>query len=186
VAAPLADIGDLEAALGHPVDPVVGNAALTNASGLIRAWCGWHISREVDVTFTTQGNGTQVLALPTMYLAAVHEVRVDGVILDDYAIDPAGGYGWYVNGHLVRYTGWPCLPRSVQVDVDHGYDPVPDAITAVVVALSMRSIENPVGVRQEAVGTVIQQFHNPREVAGDQLNALNAAVLGPFRLPMQP
>jgi hypothetical protein len=186
VAAPLADIGDLEAALGHPVDPTVGNAALVNASGLIRAWCGWHISREVAKTFTVDGSGTVVLGLPTMYLAAVAEVRLDGVLLALDTVDAEGGYNFSANGHLYRWAGWPRHPRAVAAVVDHGYDPVPDAITAVTVALSMRAIENPVGVRQEAVGTVIQQFHNPREVAGDQLNALNAAVLGPFRLPMQP
>lgn len=190
MAAPLAGLADLEAAVGHPVDPVSGDAALVSASGLVRAWCGWSISLETGVTFTVDGSGTCAVGLPTLHLVDVIEVRLDGALLT-WSSTAMDGYDWSHHGHLYRWCGWPRQPRGVQATVDHGYDPVPDAVRAVVVGMAARTVEVPVGVRQDAVGTVIRQYGDPYGAsagssAGDQLNPLSAAVLGPFRLPMQP
>lgn len=179
MAAPLATLADLEAHLGRPVDPAVGDAALTNASGLVRAWCGWVVSRELAVTFITQGTGSPLLSLPTLHLAAVASVTVEGVDLPPDPFDPEG-YDWYREGQLLRTTGWPTWPRSVKVVADHGWDPVPDAVRAVTVTVAGRQVDNPGNVRQEAVGTVIRQYHEVR------ITDLDLAVLAPFRLPMRP
>lgn len=180
---PLATLGDLEAHLGHPVDPVAGAAALDAASSWVRAVCGWSISQQVGVTFTVDGSGTSVLDLPTLWLVDVHAVRLRG---KDLVNDPddRDGYDWSRAGQLFRDAGWPCRPRAVATDVTHGFDPVPAALVGIVCAMSGRQVENPSGVRMQTVGTVIEQFHDPGAIA----NAVRGGfdVLEMFTIPPRP
>jgi hypothetical protein len=178
---PLASIADLEAHLGHPVDPASGVQALENASGWVRDYCGWVLSRETAVTFTVDGSGTGVLDLPTLWLVTVDEVRLAGAALVEDG-DDAYGYTWTRAGQIFRPVGWPCRARIVEVDCEHGYDPIPHGIRGFVVALAGRSAENPQNIRMETVGTVIRQFHEPGAVT----ESLDFNTLDMYRLPGKP
>lgn len=182
---PLATIADLEAYLGHPVDPVTGAAALDMASGWVRAYCGWTISLQTGVTFVCDGTGTCLLDLPTMHLVDVHEVRlgIDVLVNDPTDVE---GYDWSRAGQLWRDAGWPERMRNVEVDCDHGYDPVPQALVGAVCAVAGRHIVNPSNVRMQTVGTVIEQFHDPAQTIAGMSGTPATVVLDMFRLPMKP
>lgn len=176
---PLADIADLEAHLGHPVDPASGTAALENASGWVRSWCGWVLSREPTDIMLADSDGTDTLDLPTLWINAVTQVIVAGITLTEDPDDPYG-YTWSRAGQLFRPAGWPKQARAVSVFLDHGYEPIPHAIRGAVVAIAGRNAENPSNVRMETVGTVIRQYHELT------VTTLDTDVLGPYRLPMRP
>lgn len=177
---PLATLAELEAHLQHPVDPASGQLALENASGAVRAYCGWRIDRAAE-TFFCDGTGTSLLSLPTLYLHTVAQVLLDGVVLDE----AAGDYGWSHHGQLWRVAGWPALPRIAQADVVHGFDPAPDACRAVTLNLASRQTVNPLGLRSATVGTVTRAYSTEAH-ASQGMTALDAALLAPFRLPGQP
>jgi hypothetical protein len=180
-APPLATLPDLEAHLGHPVDVDQGMQALENASGWVRDYCGWVISRETGVTFEVDGSGTSVLDLPTLWLVAVDEIRLAGATLTADP-DDAYGYSWTKAGQVFRPVGWPTRARTVEVDCDHGYDPIPHGIRGFVVALAGRQADNPQNIRMETVGTVIRQFHEPGAIT----ESININTLDMYRLPGKP
>jgi hypothetical protein len=144
---PLITVDDLAGYLQRPIDRYSATACVAGASGLVRAWCGWNISRTVE-TLTVDANGSGSVNLPTLRLNDVTEVRVAGDVLDP------SEYGWATNGVLAftSRNGWPSGLRQVAADVDHGYDPIPDEICIVVAAVAGRLYSNPEGLVQKSSG----------------------------------
>lgn len=166
--APLVTAEELASYLQHDLDRATAELAIGGASDTVRGYCGWDIAYEAGVTLTVDGNGARVLTLPTMLLLAVAEVRVDGT-----ALDP-GEYRWTPAGLLWRAAGWPLAFQIVEVDCDHGYQPVPDAAKVVTLALAARSYVNPERASARGVGAVSTSY-DFREVS--------LSPLDQYRLP---
>jgi hypothetical protein len=161
--------------LQRDLDRYTAETALAAASGLVRHYCRWPISAE-STTFVQDGNGAQLLSLPTLRLNAVTAVRVGGVLLDP------GQYEWSRGGQLYRNGAyWPARFRSVEADVEHGYAEVPDEVRAVVLALTTRYYVNPDGLRSKSVGAVSRTFGDAA-AAGD-LTRLEMSLIAGYRLP---
>jgi hypothetical protein len=164
---PLVTAEDLASYLQRDLDRSTADLAVAGASGAVRGWCLWDLSA-AEVTFTVDGSGSRVLALPTLHLESVEEVRVDGEV-----IDPSG-YTWSAGGLLERAAGWPRRFRAVDVDCHHGYDPIPDLLRLVSLERAARQYDNPQRLASKSVGGVSQSY---------ELTELEMAQLGPYRLP---
>jgi hypothetical protein len=158
--------------LQRDVDTSTAELALQAASGIVRDHCRWDIAEET-ATFVVDGSGTPILSLPTLRLTDVAEVRLDGVVLD-----PAD-CTWSANG-LIRRIGlvWPRRFRCVEVDVTHGWAPIPDGIRAVVLTLASRFYANPDKVLSKTVGGISHTYATTTD-----LNDLELALVDGHRLP---
>jgi hypothetical protein len=162
------DLGGVEATAG---------LALAGASGMVRDYLGWSVSAE-STTFTLDGTGTPLLAVPTLRLTDVTEVRLDGVAL------AAGTWTWSARGHVRRTAGvWPDTFRCVELDCSHGYDPVPDAVKLIVLSVATRAMTNPTepGLILKTVGAISRRWNRAADDVA--LTALETAVIDRYRLP---
>lgn len=165
----LATDTELNTHLQRTVDPDVAALALAGASGLVRDFCGWNLTRET-VTFHVDTDYTQFfLNLPTLHLVDVLEIRVEGVAVDmDQPIPPR----WLRRGQLC--WNWP-MHRKVEVDAVHGYDDTPDLVRLVTLTVAGRIVSNPDDVKSASVGSVSRTFDT-------SLSALELRLLDPYRL----
>jgi hypothetical protein len=169
VAAPLADAADLDLHLQRTIDPDVAALALAGASGLVRSYCGWGLSRETT-TFTVTGDDTVILSLPTLYLRSVSAIRIGGLALDPGGPQPVP----LQRGQVIWAATWPSTTQ-VEVDADHGYDDTPDLVRLVVLTLAARIIANPEDAKTASVGTVSRSFDTT-------LTALDTRLLDIYRI----
>ena len=162
---PLISPEDLATYLKQDVDRATAELAIAGASGVIRGYCGWNLTRVVE-TLTVDSYGTASINLPTLRLNDVTEVRIDGDPLD------VDGYGWGRNGVLVMAGNadrWPAGFRRIEADVDHGYDPIPDEIRLVGCSLAGRLYSNPEGLSSKSSG-------DDSRVFGDTLSDVKPAT----------
>lgn len=142
----LATVGELETHLQRTLENDQAELALELASGAVRAYCRWDLSRE-HTTMYVEGSGTTLLSLPTLELIAVDEVRADGVVLNP--VDCPYSYGR--KGQL--WGSW--APRvQYEFDVEHGYDPLPDVLKLVTLDVATRNLTNPEGLTAATTGQV--------------------------------
>jgi len=167
--AALATPGDLNSYLQRELDPGTAELLLGGASAIVRRYVGWPLSVTTE-TFARLGNGSVVLGLPTLALRAVTEVRVAGAVLG------TADYLWTPDGTLVRPGGWGRL-TPVEVDAEHGLDPVPEDVRLVTLVLAAKLVANPDRVQWQAVGTISNTF--PAGV----LTEMESALLDPYRAP---
>ena len=143
---PLASTESFASYLQRDLDTATAMLALAGASALIRGYCGWSISQETT-TMVRDGNGTEVLSLPTLKLNAVTSVTVGGVVLDSDAYEIAS------RGQLRRPGGaWPYGFANISAYVDHGYAVIPDDVQLVTCSLAARYYTNPDSLRSKASG----------------------------------
>lgn len=173
---PLATVGELETHLQRPMDPDVALQALQLASGAVRAFCKWDVSRTPADTLQAEGNATMVLTLPTLHLNAVSAVRVNGVSID--ITSPA--LSWSRRGQLYRPFGWAKFAQ-IDVDCDHGYDPVPDLVKMCVLDMAARQGSNPQGLASATVGSVSQTYATAGS-SDSTLTALHERLLDRYSL----
>lgn len=157
---------------------------LEAVSGDIRSYCGWSISAEDGAVWTVDGDGSEVLAVPSLHLRAVNSVTVDGSSVDLADLE------WSEAGYLVNRNRWPRKLRSVVVNGDHGYDPVPAEI--VTVACSMASRLRPTagagGASSVRIGDYSETRPNTNKLTGavgpDMLgaNPTEVAILDRYRI----
>lgn len=145
--------------------------ALAGASGIVRTYCRWEISREEAATFKVDGSGVRVLSLPTLHITDVTSVEVDGTPLTVNT-----DVFWATRGQLYRAEDWPRW-STVEVVADSGYVDTPDVIKIVTLSLAARLVANPSALKSAAVGAVQRTFADTR------LNSLELALLDAFRLP---
>lgn len=167
---PLVSAGELDEYLQQSVPPDTAALAVAGASGVVRTYCRWAISRETDVTFTVDGSGTQILGLPSLYLTNVTSVTVDGVPVD------LADVRWSQRGQLYRSAVWPRWSR-IEALVDSGYTETPDVIKIVCLSLAGRFVSNPQALKRAIVGAV------QRVYADTRATSLEIALLDAFRLP---
>lgn len=171
---PLATVQDLETYLGREItDQGQAETLLTLASGAVRAYCGWEISLQTNVTMYAEGAGTSLMTLPTLCLLRVNEIRADGQIVDP-ATTP---YKHSRKGQIWGY--WVCTVQY-EFDIDHGYDPVPDVIKLVTMDLTSKHLGNPDGLKSATTGQVTRVWGE--STAGTPFSPLHAALLDRFSL----
>lgn len=152
-------------------------AMLSAASGSVRSYCGWHITAVTDETVTLDGPGGNILTLPCMAVTAVTLVKIvigDSVeTITDYIPSVSSGL-------LRRRRGWPTEFSSIEVTYSGGYDPAPAEVAAVVCSMVDRAASVPVGVTQEATGTVSRTY--AADASAYSLTVAEKDVLGGYRL----
>jgi hypothetical protein len=84
----------------------------------------------------------------------VTALRINGVTLADtdrsYPV-------WSRKGQLLRACGW-AVGLVVEVDVVHGYDPIPDLVKLCVLDLAVRHDVNPQNLVAATVGQVTRNY----------------------------
>lgn len=172
--ASLATAGELNLHLQREVDPASADQALALASGAVRAYCGWGLARE-ETTFYFEGDGNPIVSLPTMELVTVSEIRIDGDLYVPTTFLPA----WSRKGQGYLGCGWA---RYAQFEVDllHGYDPVPDLVKLVTLDLASRQIGNPEALVSATVGEVSKTWSSAGSTA--QMTTLHERLLDTYRI----
>jgi hypothetical protein len=150
-------------------------AALRQAQGRIRRYCGWHIAPEVTETITLDGTGSSSLWLPSLYVTDIASITVEGVL------ESADNYDWSANGYVnARYGTWSCRPRQIVVELTHGYADIPDELVEVAVAMAARGTASPGGPKRQTVGPFSVEWDIPGPLQHER------DILDLFKLPPRP
>lgn len=166
------------------------NAALNWATGVIEGYCNRTLGLVTnDVVRVTPLKGTGTL--PNYPVVQV-------TLVEGYMLTEAGdGFAWvpitnyYADDDLgilynmagltgVVWTGrhsWPWLPKSLRVTYDHGYDPIPEELTAVCARLARQYLDNPALMIERRVGDMEGRFSGS---AGAMFSDLDLAALGGY------
>lgn len=126
----LADPADLATWLGVAADNPKLLVALAAASSRFRGQVRHHISLVTGDTVRIDGTGRQTFLLPAAPVTEITTLELNGVPLVE-----GTDFEWSENG-FVRRLGclhWPNRLRCIQVVYSHGYDPVPEDISEVVI-----------------------------------------------------
>lgn len=151
---PLATVADLVGQRGGPFSEQIVAAE----SAAMRRLCGWHIAPRATLTVTLDGDGGQMLMLPTLRLNAQPQVTVDGKNVSDFT--------WSARGMLKREAAWPDDLGNITVVFDSGYQSCPPELFKVLAQrCQLRQVV------QEAVGPFSQTFaaQSENRDAGDVL-----------------
>jgi hypothetical protein len=174
---PLATVGELEIYLGRTLDDQAqAEAALTLASGAVRAYCGWDLSLQTE-TMHFEGAQNSLITLPTLELLDITETRADGITLDpaEFTIN------WSRKGQV-----WGCWVYRTQYefDVEHGYDPIPDVLKLVTMDLSQRQLSNPEGLTSATVGQVTKTWGSSSTTTGNTsgMSTLHSSLLDRYSI----
>lgn len=177
---------DLAAYLQSSVDTASAQLALDLATAQIRSYCGWSISEVVDDVANVNGDGSSLLAVPSLYITAVTSIVSGGVSVaaTDYTWTSYGlltlvkSQTWDVSDPtlFVQDGGsgplaWPNADRAVTVTYTHGYAAVPDEIRGVCLNIAARSYLNPPSATSEGVGAYTVRY-----------DPLETTVLDAFRI----
>lgn len=159
---PLASLEELEEFVGEefgPIDPGEGRLKLELASGEVRAYCGQEFTPQTDDEVVLDGTGTRVLMLPELPVLDVSLVE-EGIGGARSSLPGPGDRGavweWSSDGILRMVHArdvWARRFRFYRVLYSHGFEPIPDALKAIVLKVSARSLDDPAGqFRSETLG----------------------------------
>ncbi|MFE2140186.1 hypothetical protein ACFXA3_00200 [Streptomyces sp. NPDC059456] len=143
-----ATAADLAAATQRSdLDSASADLALASASAVIRRWTRQSITLVEGDVVTLRVLDERELVLPQRPVVSVSQVRVNGLVLQDWVLSVdrllrAGGWR-----HLPGTTTYPD-PGLVEVTYTHGYAEVPDEVRAVCLDLAAVSVTNPGGLRE--------------------------------------
>ena len=182
-------VSELNTRLGVTLSTALGEQACATATALIAAYTGQDIvwkmhTHTLDVQYGIRPdvdlppnhplldfpNTLGVVALPQRPVVSVSAVLADTVEL------PTADFWWdAANGRLLLKE--PDV-HSVQVTYTAGYNPIPDDIKAVALAIAADEINNPRGVLQERLADYSVTYAN-----GDAggLTPRQAAILDRYR-----
>lgn len=149
--------------------------AIEIASGILRG--GRRLFTAVnDDQLILDGSASEILLIPKKYLP----LRGVGAVNDDGTDLVAGDdYEWSEKG-IIRRVGscrrWTSKFRGVTITCDHGYQPLPDEIAGVVLAVAKRWYDSPSGqgnVQSEQIGAYSVTYGK----SGVGLTELEAQIL---------
>ncbi|MFP3907999.1 MAG: hypothetical protein ACLFWR_13295 [Acidimicrobiales bacterium] len=151
MATPYASKQELEAYADRTLDGTRADLALELASAAVddaAAIIGATIDKQTGDTVTLDGDGTATLLLPWPVIDVTKVVEIDDDGTEEELTGPGNDdidYRWTRLGELLRVgsTCWPARARSVEVTLDHGLDPVPATIKAVVLEVAETMLTNP-------------------------------------------
>lgn len=131
-----------------PADDPRVQDLLMGASAAVRRYCGWHIAPPRTETVTLDGNGGRVIALNTLHMTDVTEVKANGVVV------PSDSYDWSALGNIeLRGGQWPRRYRAIEVTLTHGYDEADD-VAQIIKQVCAAAISSPMGATREQAGQV--------------------------------
>jgi hypothetical protein len=185
------------------IDVARAEQFLTDASSLVRNYCGQLFDFVEDDVVTINGTGTAVMLLPELPVAAVTKVwapleGAGGIIgTGDPELAPTDGgtvfvegidYEWDEDGIIRRIHPvaiWRRRFRWYEITYDHGFAGTPETIETVVKRVAARGFTNPEGIRQETIGRY--SYTNGGESTGLALFAPDMKDLEHFRIkPARP
>lgn len=129
---------------------------LLAASGSIRSYCGWNITREVVEDAELDAYGGPLLALPTLHLVSIEALYEEDSYLED-RVD----YRWSRRGLIRRKPKGKCWPSEygcIRYSITHGYETCPAELAALTIGLAKRADTVPTGILQKQVGGISLQF----------------------------
>lgn len=177
---PLATVDELEKHLGHTLDDQeAAEQALTLASGAVRAYCKWEISRNPAADMEVYGDGSHMITLPTLCLLDVMSIAVDGV--DIGPLTRSVDLMWSRKGQIHRTEGWH-EEAVVNLVVDHGFEPVPDAVKLVTLDAACRQLTNPENLVSATTGAVSRTWSSTSTTETTALSALHQVLLDNYRI----
>jgi hypothetical protein len=155
------------------------------AQAAVRRFCGWHVAPVIEQTFTVDGPGGHVLALPTLRLVDVLAVSQDGV---EFTADEIAAMDWSHDGYIrapLQVMDWPDdwrwhpgrwtkRLRGVQVTIVHGFESTPE-LEALIADLASRATTGVV-VRKQ-IGNRSVEFTPPGLLQHEK------DMLAKYRLP---
>lgn len=150
------------------------------AGGIVRDYCGWHISPSRTETITVDGPAGPVLTLPTLHVTDVAAVTVDG--------REVTGYRWATRGQVYG-IGWGEGPRRVAVNLTHGYDEPPAAVVSVIAAIVTRTKATKWGLAVRAQAGQVSRTYSqagPNQAAGMTLLDHERQMLDKYRVDATP
>lgn len=138
-------------------------AKLNAASAAVRAYCGWHVSPNLECTYVGQAEGN-LITLPLMHITDIISVSIGGAELDESLYEWLGG--GLIRTHFVPTQKW----RAITVKFKAGYEQLDDVSQAVIQLTENALVANP-GIREEHADGV-----------GATYNATDRGVSGGVRL----
>ena len=174
--ASLATVGELETYLGRTLaDQAQAQMALDLASGAVRAYCGWDLSRQTQ-TMYVEGAKSSLVTLPTLELIDILDIGEPGS-----ATPVDFEYTFSRKGQV-----WGCWVYRTQYEfqVEHGYDPIPDVLKLVCMDLTSKQLANPEGLTSATVGQVTRVWGSSSTSSGSTsgMSTLHAALLDRYTL----
>jgi len=124
-------------------------ASVRQAQRAVRNYCGWHIAPVVTETLKLDGDGSNLLFLPTLKIETIVSVITDGRVVDLTQVDDSTA------GFLELAAGcWSPRPGKTFVVLEHGYESAPEDVVGVVVSAAARQLDSPAGRTREQAGGV--------------------------------
>lgn len=112
----------------------------------IRDFCRWHIAPARPVTFRRVGRTADDVWLPTMNIASIDAVTIDGTEWDANALSAV---------EFDPDTGWTNLyGRNVAITYTAGYEKVPANLVTATLELAAAALGTSLGHTREQAGTV--------------------------------
>lgn len=180
----LASVADLALLTGGTFadDDPRALCALRGAGGRIRAYTRQKLHQVAGDTALLHG-GKQILRLPERPVTALNSITVRyygpwylPVGDAPYGLIPANFFTW--DGHdQVQLAIGGVWPELLQVDYDHGYATVPDAVVDVCLALAARRLDDTSGYRSETLAG----YSYTRAATAGELTELEKQTLNFYR-----
>lgn len=120
--------------------------ALEIATATIQGWTRRRLEFVEDDTVLLAGTRSAELVLPEAPVVNVTAVELDGVAVAASSYQRTGAV-------LHRSGGWGSPGGAVEVTYSHGYQPIPDDVRVVCLQMAARGLSNPLGIRQEGIGS---------------------------------
>lgn len=153
---------------------------LNGVSAAVQRYCGWHIAPAQDDVLTLDSRGGRHLHLPSLKVVTVASVTVCGELTDP------SEYSWSESGYIELHCGsFPHRPRSVVVDLHHGFAEIPADLMDVIMRVAARAKATPMGATRQAAGGVSFDFGRTSSglAAGTALMADDYAILDLYKVP---
>lgn len=142
------------------------------ASATVRSYCGRRFDYVQDDEAIIDPRPNRTAQLPESPVTAITSVQAYmpyGGVWGWQSLTYPGGYGWIERGLIwdaaaIRPTinpaiqtgwpepTWPWLPGSLTVTYTHGFETIPDEITAIVLRLAAQVASNPLFMQSKKVG----------------------------------
>lgn len=145
---------------------------LLQAEAEVRGYCGWHIAPSRSETLTLDGSGSCTLLLPSLHVTSIVSITESGTLLD------AADYAWSASGVVERVApgrAWSALPRSIVIELEHGWSTPPPDVAAIVQQLASR-LGHTAGLTSKTVGPFSESY-------APDLFAYQRSALARYKLP---
>lgn len=150
-------------------------AGIDAASAVIRNYCGWHVSPNLECTFECESDGFPELQLPATFVTAVHSVTVNGEPIE---------FEWKPSGRIRRTDKKMFSESWGSVVVKYSAGIETEQIAQPVAKLAAAACSAPAGIRSESIGqaSVTYSTTSLEEAFSDNMRA----VLNAYRVNARP